>query len=61
MGRPPLPRDQVRSNRVVALVTDREMEELMRGAERSRMSLSAYIRQILVNHQFPITGSTHKE
>lgn len=50
MGRPPLPRTEVRSNRVVTFVTDREMTALTQGAEEAGMSLSAFVHAILANH-----------
>jgi len=61
MGRPPLPRTRVRSNRVVTFVTDREMTALTQAAESAGMSLSAFVHAILANHQTSDTKPISKE
>jgi hypothetical protein len=46
-GRPPSPVDQVRSNRIVTFVTDREMLEMTRLAESENLSMSAVCHQLI--------------
>jgi hypothetical protein len=48
MGRPPIPREKARSNRVVTFVTDRELADLTRGAEKANTSLSGFVHQLLL-------------
>lgn len=47
MGRPPLPRDQARGNRLVTFVTDAEFDALRRQARQEGLSLSAKAHRIL--------------
>ena len=47
MGRPPGPPQKVRSNRVVTYVTNVELAELERIADREGKPLSAVVHQIL--------------
>jgi hypothetical protein len=47
LGRPPMPRDRVRSERVVSFVTRSEFESLSRLAARRGESLSSVIHGIL--------------
>ncbi len=47
MGRPPSLPETVRSNRVVTLLTDQELEKLRRFAERKSLSLSGAVRELL--------------
>lgn len=61
MGRPPLPRSQVRSNRVVTFVTNSEMADLTRGADEAGLSLSAFVYQTLTQQHSPDTPSTTEE
>jgi hypothetical protein len=49
-GRPPSSPETVRSNRVVTLLTDEELEKLQRQAERTGLSLSGADREILARH-----------
>jgi len=48
MGRPPIPREKARSNRVVTFVTDQELADLTRGAEKADTSLSGFAHQLLL-------------
>jgi hypothetical protein len=55
-GRPPKPRDEVRSERVVSFVTPAELDALNELAEEREESLSALIHRILLSalaRQFP--------
>ncbi len=47
MGRPPLNPEEVRNNRIVTFVTNREMMKLERIAEQEGRSLSATVHHIL--------------
>jgi hypothetical protein len=47
LGRPPLPRDLARSERVVSFVTPAELDALREHADASGMSVSAVVHQIL--------------
>jgi len=47
LGRPPLPRDRARSERVVSFVTPAELDALREHADASGISVSAVIHQIL--------------
>ena len=47
MGRPPLPREKTRRNRLVTFLTDLELESLRQQAEEHGLSLSAKAHQIL--------------
>jgi hypothetical protein len=47
MGRPPGSPETVRSNRVVTLLTDQELEKLRRFAERKSPSLSGVVQELL--------------
>jgi len=47
LGRPPIPKELARSNRVVTFVTDTELAELTRSAERKGQSLSAHVHEVL--------------
>lgn len=47
MGRPPLPREKARANRLVTFLTDSELETLRRQAKQEGLSLSAKAHQIL--------------
>ena len=47
LGRPPLPREQARCERVVTFVTTTELEILRRQADEKRMSVSAVVHQIM--------------
>jgi hypothetical protein len=49
MGRPPLPREQARCERVVTFVTTTELEILRRQADEKRMSVSAVVHQIMIS------------
>ena len=48
LGRPPLARETARSNRVVTFVTDKELRELRRNAERASCSLSSHVHELIV-------------
>jgi hypothetical protein len=47
MGRPPLPREQARCERVVTFVTTTELEVLRRQADETGMSVSAVVHQLM--------------
>ncbi len=47
MGRPPLPREETRPNRLVTFLTDEELETLRREAKRAELSLSAMAHRLL--------------
>ncbi len=47
MGRPPLPREKARPNRLVTFLTDAELEILRQEAQQVGLSLSAKAHQIL--------------
>ena len=47
MGRPPVPVDKARPNRVVTFVTNSEFSQLQGIAERRGISLSAAVQEIL--------------
>jgi len=47
LGRPPKPRDEVRSERVVSFVTRDELGSLLELAENRGESVSAIVHQIL--------------
>lgn len=47
MGRPPLPREKTRPNRLVTFLTDAELETLRHEAESAGLSLSAKAHQLL--------------
>ena len=49
LGRPPLPRDHVRSERVVSFVTRGEFDALVELADASNQSVSGVVRQILTS------------
>ena len=49
LGRPPLPRDHVRSERVVSFVTRGEFDALVEIAENSNQSVSGVVHQILTS------------
>ena len=48
MGRPPMPEDRVRSNRVVTFVTNQELAELEQAAARAGSSLSGLVHEMLL-------------
>ena len=48
MGRPPMPSDQVRSNRVVTFVTNQELTELEQVALEEETSLSGVVHEMLL-------------
>lgn len=50
LGRPPSPKDQVRDNRIVTFLTDRQLEKLRQLAERDGTSLSRACYQVLRQH-----------
>jgi len=58
MGRPRLNPEVARTNRIVTFVTNREMVELERIAEREGRSLSAAVHQILSKF---LTATLHRE
>ena len=47
LGRPPLPADRARSERVVSFVTPAELDALREHADAGGISVSAVIHQIL--------------
>ena len=47
MGRPPLPAETARRNRLVTFVTDSELELLRRHADTEGVTLSAMMHRIL--------------
>jgi len=47
MGRPPVPPERARPNRVVTFVTNSEFAQLQSIAERRGVSLSATVQEIL--------------
>jgi hypothetical protein len=47
MGRPPIPLEEARPNRVVTFVTNSEFAQLQGIAERKGVSLSATVQEIL--------------
>jgi peptidase E len=49
LGRPPLPSDETRSQRVVTFVTQKEMAQLHRLAKSQKLPLSATVHQIISN------------
>ena len=49
-GRPPLPRDQVRGNRVVTFVTDKELEKLHYISGKEKETLSSVCHEIISKH-----------
>jgi hypothetical protein len=49
-GRPPIPADVARRNRLVTFVTDRELEQLSRIADESGASMSGICHQILAGY-----------
>ena len=49
LGRPPLPRDHVRSERVVSFVTRGEFDALVELAETNNQSVSGAVHQILTS------------
>lgn len=49
-GRPPLPPEEVRSNRVVTFVTDPELAVLKRISKRESDTLSAVCHRILTGY-----------
>ena len=49
MGRPPLPRDELRQHRVVVHLTDAERDTLAALAEEQDTDLGAMARDILAN------------
>ncbi len=48
MGRPPLPRSQLRRNRLMIHLTDGEMKRLVQLAQRRDIEVEALAREILV-------------
>jgi len=46
-GRPPLPVEIARRNRVVTMVTDREFQELQDGADEGSTTVSSFVHEIL--------------
>lgn len=46
-GRPPLPPERVRRNRVVTMVTDSEFQQLQSRAEEGNKSVSSFVHSIL--------------
>jgi hypothetical protein len=48
LGRPKLPPEKVRSNRVVTFVTDLELATLERGADDLDMTLSGFVHTLLL-------------
>lgn len=64
MGRPCLPEETARSQRVVTLLTQAERAELVSQARQRSLSLSAYCRQLITNglrHKKPKTEKTQKQ
>jgi len=49
LGRPPKPRDEVRSERVVSFVTRGELDALTELADIRRESVSAVVHRILIS------------
>ena len=49
LGRPPLPRDHVRSERVVSFVTRGEFDALVELADTSNQSVSGVVHRILTS------------
>ena len=49
-GRPPLPPDEVRANRVVTFVTDPELAELKKLSRRDNDTLSAVCYRIICDY-----------
>jgi hypothetical protein len=46
-GRPPAPKDRVRSHRIVTFVTPPQMEQLNKLAERRESSMSKLVHELL--------------
>ena len=55
MGRPPLPREKTRPNRLVTFLTDAELEILRQEAESAGLSLSAKAHELLKHSLDPST------
>jgi hypothetical protein len=49
-GRPPLPSEKVRHNRVVTFLTDREMQQLKKISQKESKTLSAVCHKIITRH-----------
>ncbi len=47
LGRPKLPAEDARANRVVTFVTNQELEKIRTGAEAEGCSLSSYLHRLL--------------
>ncbi|MGB5176875.1 MAG: hypothetical protein WBQ30_19225 [Thermoanaerobaculia bacterium] len=60
LGRPPLPREKARPNRLVTFLTDEELEGLRRQAKREGPSLSAKAHQLL-SHSLQTRADLHLE
>lgn len=50
MGRPPASPESARANRIVTMVTNRELEQLRGLAESQERSLSFVVHQIVARH-----------
>lgn len=50
LGRPPAPKEEVRSNRIVTFLTDQQLAKLRELAERDRTSLSRACYRVLRRH-----------
>lgn len=48
MGRPPVPTQRLRRNRVVTMVTDSELKKLHELAQSENESLSATVHEVLI-------------
>ncbi len=60
MGRPPLPREKTRRNRLVTFLTDLELESVRRQAEQQGLSLSGMEHKILARSLESPVESSHR-
>ena len=60
MGRPPLPREKTRRNRLVTFLTDLELESVRRQAEQQGLSLSGMAHKILARSLESGAESNHR-